>query len=352
MNDIRYGIGIDMAMEKFDACISTIDLQQRVNVKSSRTFFNTAKGFQQLFKWVNTNCSLPIPVMYLMEATGIYYEGLASFLHLQKCCVSVILPNKAKKYKEAMGLRSKTDSIDAKSLSRMICEQSLPQWSPMSKNIYLLRGLTRQIQAITKDSSRVKSQLHAQEFSMYKNKEVIKCLNQQLKLLEKQKALLEARVLQIIEEDETLKRKCEKICKIKGLGKLSFAVIIAETNAFTLFENIAQVVSYAGYDVVEDQSGKHKGKSKISKKGNGRIRRIMHLPAFNVVRLRQKPFADLYNRIYETTKVKMKAYTAVQKKLLILVYTLWKKDEAYDPFYGYKSSGEKELALSFVNIEA
>jgi hypothetical protein len=48
----------------------------------------------------------------------------------------------------------------------------------------------------------------------------------------------------------------------------------------------------------------------------------------------------------------MKAYTAVQKKLLILVYTLWKKDEAYDPFYGYKSSGEKELALSFVNIEA
>lgn len=351
MDAIRYGIGIDMAMEKFDACISTIDLQQTVTVKTCRTFLNTPNGYQQLFKWAIHNCSLPVSVIYLMEATGIYYEGLAAFLHAQKSAVSIVLPNKAKKYKQALGLRSKTDSIDAKSLSRMICEQSLPVWTPMNKNIYLLRGLTRQIQAIAKDSCRLKSQLHAQAFTMYKNKDVIKCLNQQLKLLQKQKQQMEEQVLKIIENDKILKSKCENICRIKGLGKLSLAVIIAETNAFTLFENVGQVVSYVGYDVVEDQSGKHKGKGKISKQGNGRIRRIMHLPAFNVVRLKQKPFADLYNRIYDRTKVKMKAYTAVQKKMLILVYTLWKKDEAYDPFYLMKSSGEKELELSFVDVD-
>src|SRR6476620_11949440 len=139
MEAIRYGIGIDMAMEKIDACISTIDLQQRVNVKACRTFLNTTSGYEQMFKWANKNCSLSIPVIYLMEATGIYYEGLASILQSHKCCVSVILLNKAKKYKQALGLRSKTDSIDSRSLSRMIWEQSLPQWKPMSKNIYLLR---------------------------------------------------------------------------------------------------------------------------------------------------------------------------------------------------------------------
>ncbi|MGE5520459.1 MAG: IS110 family transposase [Candidatus Dadabacteria bacterium] len=347
MDAIRYGIGIDMAMEKFDACISVINLQQQVDVKCSRTFTNTPTGYQQLFKWVKKNCSLPIPIVYLMEATGIYYEGLASYLDLNKCFVRVILPNKAKRYKQALGLRSKTDSIDARSLSRMICEQSLPRWIPMSKNIYLLRGLTRQMQVITKESCRLKSQLHAQKFGMYKNNEVIKCLNQQLKLLEKQKEILESKVLQIIKEDETLNSKCEKICKIKGVGKMCLAVIIAETNAFSLFENVAQVVSYAGYDVIEDQSGKHKGKSKISKQGNGRIRRMMHLPAFNVVRLKQRPFAELYYRIYDRTKVKMKAYTAVQKKLLILVYTLWKKDEAYDPFYELRISGEEGVGALF-----
>lgn len=348
MQVIRYGIGLDMAMEKFDACISTIDVEQVVLVKATRSFANSSKGYQQLYKWVVSQCVLCIPKIFLMEATGIYHEGLACYLYSHQCSISIVLPNKAKKYKQALGLRSKTDSIDAKSLSRMICEQALPTWEPMNKAIYLLRGITRQIQSITKDVTRIKNQLHAQEFAMYKNHDVIRCLRQQLRLLLKQKDRLEEQVLEIIETDAVLKQKCEKICRIKGLGKLSLAVIIAETNAFTLFENIAQLVSYTGYDVVEDQSGKHKGKTKISKQGNGRIRRVFHLPAFNVVRLKQEPFAGLYHRVYERSKIKMKAYTAVQKKLLIVIYTLWKKDEVYQPDY-QQSSREREPALSFVN---
>lgn len=46
----------------------------------------------------------------------------------------------------------------------------------------------------------------------------------------------------------------------------------------------------------------------------------------------------------------MKAYTAIQKKLLTLVYALWKKKEAYDPHYS-KISSDVELAPSFVNLE-
>jgi len=282
-----------------------------------------------------------------MEATGIYHEGLAYYLHSHGCSVSVVLPNKAKKYKQALGLRSKTDGIDAKSLSRMICEQALPAWTPMTKSIYLLRGITRQIESIAKDITRTKCQLHAQKFAVYKNKAVMNCLTQQLKLLQKQKDQLEKQVLRIIEADAVLIQKFEKICRIKGLGKLSLAVIIAETNEFALFERVGQVVSYAGYDVVENQSGKHVGKTRISKQGNGRIRRILHMPAFNVVRLKQKPFCDLYRRIYDRSKIKMKAYTAVQKKLLVLIYILWKKDVPYDPCY-QQTSREKELVLSFV----
>jgi transposase len=56
---------------------------------------------------------------------------------------------------------------------------------------------------------------------------------------------------------------------------MSAVTVIAETNGFTLFENSKQLVSYAGYDVVENQSGKRVGKTSISKKGNYRIRRII-----------------------------------------------------------------------------
>jgi len=101
-------------------------------------------------------------------------------------------------------------------------------------------------------------------------------------------------------------------------------VIVAETNGFTAFENIAQLVSYAGYDVVENQSGKRSGK-KISKKGNHRIRRYLHFPAFNMIKYEVAPFKNLYERVYEKSKIKMKAYTAVQKKLLEYVYALEKR---------------------------
>lgn len=350
MQVIRYGIGLDMAMEKFDVCISTIDLQQRVVVKATHSFTNNPKGYHQLYTWVAKQCLSGFSITYLMEATGIYHEGLALYLYQHQCTVSVILPNKAKKYKQALGLRSKTDRIDAKNLSRMICEQSLPGWQPMNKTFYLLRGLTRQIQSITENITRLKSQLHAQQFAMFENGSIIKCLKQQLNLLQKQKEQLKQQVLVVVGSDELLNEKFDKICQIKGIGKFSLAVIIAETNGLSLFESISQLVSYAGYDVIEDQSGKHRGKTKISKQGNGRIRRILHLPAFNVIRFKQQPFTNLYDRIYMKSKAKMKAYTAVQKKLLIMIYTLWKKNEAFDPYRNQvELSREKEPVLSFAN---
>lgn len=87
----------------------------------------------------------------------------------------------------------------------------------------------------------------------------------------------------------------------------------------------AQITSYAGFDVIENQSGNRKGKTKISKKGNGHIRRALHFPALNIVPYEQGNFHLLYQRIYSKSNIKMKAYVAVQRKLLTLIHTLWKK---------------------------
>ena len=45
MEYLKYGIGIDMAMKKFDVCLSLIDMAQKVTVKSSTSFTNNLKGF-------------------------------------------------------------------------------------------------------------------------------------------------------------------------------------------------------------------------------------------------------------------------------------------------------------------
>src|SRR5690606_30883132 len=106
--------------------------------------------------------------------------------------VSVILPNKAKKYLQATGLKSKNDSIDAQVLSRMGAEQSLEFWEPMGEYFYLLRKLTRQHQSLQELKTTVGNQLHAEEMGMHSNelvnqqlKALISTINQQIKELER-----------------------------------------------------------------------------------------------------------------------------------------------------------------------
>lgn len=329
MNLLKYGIGVDMAMETFDVCVSTIDIKQCVTIKSRCTFSNDKKGFDTFHAWSNKNMRIPLPCVYLMEATGIYYEQLAWYLHSKKCELSVVLPNKAKKYKESLGLKSKTDRIDARSLAQMACEQQCTKWQPLSDNIYMLRLVTRQIQNLSEQAIALFNQLHALQHGMFRDKEIEKMLQKQLMLLKKNKALLKIKVQEIINSDPLLKQKFEKIGKIKGLGYQSLAVVVAETNGFAAFESAAQLVSYSGYDVVANESGKRKGKTKISKKGNSRIRRSLHFPAFNMIKYEVSVFKNLYQRIYDRSKLKMKAYTAVQKKLLTTIYALWKNDQEF-----------------------
>ena len=112
--------------------------------------------------------------------------------------------------------------------------------------------------------------------------------------------------------------------------------IIAETNGFELITHKSQLVSYAGYDVVERQSGTSVyGKTRISKKGNSHIRRCLYFPALSVVKY-NKEFNDLFVRVRDRTQIKMKGYVAVQRKLLVLIYTLYKTNQPYDPEYAQK----------------
>ena len=198
--------------------------------------------------------------------------------------------------------------------------------------------------------------------SYHINKLVVRQLKAAIKLFEKQKQEVERAIASHIETDAEVARKVKNVCEIKGLGTLSVATVLAENGGFLLFENRKQVVSYAGYDVVENQSGKHKGKTRISKRGNPRIRRILFMPAFSAVKHKEPVCVDLFNRTLERHGEKMKSYVAVQKKLLLLIYDIYTKDVKYDPqhykklqksnkttqekYIDEKDIQEKELALS------
>ena len=93
------------------------------------------------------------------------------------------------------------------------------------------------------------------------------------------------------------------------------------------------MASYAGLDVKEKQSGTSvKGKPRISKKGNRYLRKAMHLPALAAIRHDER-FKAIFARLVGKHGIKMKAAVAVQRKLLEMIYTLYKTNKIYDPHY-------------------
>lgn len=351
---IKYSLGIDISMKEFYACLSVIDSQQQIKIKASRKFTNNAAGFKELHDWIKKHYKQQdIPLQIVMEATGVYYEQCAMYLFKQGFTVAIVLPNKAKKYLQATGLKSKNDKIDAKGLAQMGAEKKLEPWQPMDDYYYTLRSLTRHYESLQNLRTNIKNQLHADNAGMYANKQVGKQLNKLIETIDAQIEVMEQSIEEHIASDKTVQNKVNGIINIKGVGILTVATLLAETNGFLLFKNIPQLVSFAGYDVVENQSGKHIGKTKISKKGNAHIRRILHMPAFNVVRYHVSPFVQLFERTLQKHGIKMKSYVAVQKKILVVIYSLWKNSQGFtiEESKGYTTRDEELVLPSRLSFE-
>lgn len=343
---LKYSVGSDISKDKFDSCISAIDSTQHVKILATRTFKNNRDGFEAYLNWVNLKCKMELSIVHIMEATGIYYEKFAWHLHRSSKKLSVVLPNKSKKYMQSIGLKTKTDKIDAKGLSRMGAEQSFLLWEAPEARMVELRSITRQRENLQKTRTQLKNQLGALKCGEFINEAIVNQQETVIALLDKQIKETEEMIGSLVNEDAELKERIERITSIKGLGLISVATVIAETFAFKYFVNQRQLVSYAGYDVIENQSGRHVGKTKISKKGNSHIRRILHLPSFCVVLNNEPIFKNQYDRVYASSKQKMKAYVAVQRKLLIMIYTLWKTNEKYERQYSKKEHPEMQSRSS------
>jgi len=341
----KYSVGIDISKSDFKACFVSLEQDQSTKVKASRTFDNTPQGFYSFKVWYNKFHKPEVPLHFTMEATGVYGEHLSWFLFNDSQIVHVVLANRAKAYLTSLGIKSKTDEMDAHGLGKMGALQLLDKWQPISKNIYKLRSFTRHLEDLNIVKTSLNNRKEQVKFAMYELKQVERSLNSAIKMLDKQIAICKKNIEKEIEKDDILNKKVAYITSIKGVSTLTAAVVIAETDGFALIRNQKQLVSYSGYDVSENQSGKRTGKTRISKKGNSHIRRAMHLPAFNAVRYNPR-FKNLYQRVYDRTGLKMKGYVAVQSKLLRMIYTLWTKEEMFDPEFGTPSIQEQKLLCS------
>lgn len=338
MATIKHVVGIDIAKDTFSVRFGIITEQQEKRFLASATFPNENRGFRKLLAWVKKqSIESQIPVWFVMEATGVYYEHLAYFLVENSALVTVILPNKLKHFAKTLDTKSKTDSLDAQSICQFGLERTLAPWQPPSPQMKLLKELTREYYTVQQMATQVKNQLHAKSHSYHPTAETTKRLKAQLQLFQKQLKSIEQQLRSLVDDDEDLRAKITNITSAKGIGFMTVVTAVAETNGFALITSAKQITSYAGLDIVLKESGNQHGKPALSKRGNKHLRRAVFMPALAACRFNQ-PLKTFYVRLVATKANKKVALLAVARKILCLIYTLWKKNVPYDANYRHANT--------------
>lgn len=123
----------------------------------------------------------------------------------------------------------------------------------------------------------------------------------------------------------------ESLISIPGIGIVSAAMLVGEIGDISRFNSYEQIRRYAGLNLVENSSGKHQGKTTISKRGRNLLRSILYRMAFTMIG-KNEEMKKLYK--YLTTRKenqlkKKQAIVAVIGKILQIIYTVVIKNEEY-----------------------
>lgn len=338
---VKQSVGIDISMSFFTACLCQREQTGELTFSKAVDFPNDRTGFNQLLRWVKSVSSTGPELVFLMEATGVYYESLAHHLHKLKKKVHVVLPNTSKHYFSSLNIKTKTDKVDARVLSQFGVERLHRSWNPPSPLLRELRNLTRYYVQLQEQKTALGNIKHSKDCSHDVQSFILKSNRKLIDQIDKQISECKKAIGKLIDADPELKEKVRKVETIKGIGLITIATIVAETNGFYEFNSAKQLVSFAGYDVVQRESGTSiKGKTRISKKGNRYIRNALYFPAMVACRFNENLKAA-YIRVNMNKPSKMIGQVAIQRKLLVLIYTIWKNETEFIDGYNASSPNSK-----------
>ena len=340
---VKQVTGIDVAQKELVVTLGRMFDDFTIELFSYKVFKNSDAGIKLLVEWVNKKMDRKLAVRYVMEATGVYHQKFACYLEENNQQVSIVLPNKISNYIRTLEMKTITDKSCSQAITQFGLERKLDTWTKPKKSYKELQQLTRERDQIVQERSIIKNQIHAEKSEAMPNKKSLNRMQSRIQFLNAQETEIKSDIAQIINNNPELKETIDRITTIPGVGSLTATIVLAETNGFELIRSKSQLTSYAGLDVKEKQSGTSvKGKPRISKKGNRNLRKAMYLPALTAVKWDDN-FKDVYARLVSKHGIKMKALVAIQRKLLELIYILFKNETIYDNEYSMKNSVQIQM---------
>lgn len=317
MNKYKETFGVDISKDVFDVYGSVCGHSQ---------FKNDSSGFKLFLR------SLPQDILVVMEATGYYHYRLAQFLYKNGIGVSVVNPLSVKRFVQMKLAKVKTDKSDAQAICNYALSNEPPIYNALTDVQAECIQLFRLMDSYLKKRTATKNKLHGEEALGIPSRYAYRSLRRDLKHLDKEVKGIEERLLELVKQEQ--QQQLTLLTGIPGIGVKTALFLVVITDGFSKFERASQLCSYVGITPTIRESGSSvRGRSRISKVGNKKLRNLLFLCAFNACK-HNRGCRMLYERIVAKGKSKKLALIAVANKLLKQAFAIAKSGLPYDENHG------------------
>ena len=312
-------LGVDVSKAELVAAYRTGETFGIVRVRNRRA------GFEKLLRskqhW-DAVC---------LEPTGPYWKLFASWLRARGIPAALANPRDVRDFAKSMGQRSKTDPIDARTLVHFAEVRQLEPLKEIPPVLEEIRSLSRTCQILQEEVDTLRDRIEKAQADPSTPKAVFEAFETLRSACEQQIQRLEIESKARIDRDSELTRAWRRLTSIKAIGPKTARTLIAEYGTGLFWASPAQLVGYAGLDVVLTESGTSLRKlPRISKKGNWRIRRALYLAALTAIR-HNPVVQDFYQRLLGRGLAKKAALVGAMRKLLHICHGVIKNDTPFDP---------------------
>jgi transposase len=313
-------LGIDVSKATLDVVLVRAE-SQHAQVS------NDKRGWRTLENFLKKRC--PQKAHVCLEATGLYGDGVAEFLHERGYVVSVVNPARIKAYGDSQLRRNKTDRTDAALIADFCRTQQPDAWQPLAPEVKELRAMLRHLDDLQAMHQQENNRLQSGEQSA----PVVAQLRQHLAFLDTQILDIKRQIDDHFDQHPPLKQQRDLLTSIPGIGDLTAGRLLAELRDLRSFDTAQQVAAFVGLTPRQHQSGSsiHR-RSRISKQGNPALRAALYMPA--VAAKRWNPLVRaLAQRLEARGHCQMSIIVAAMHKLLHLAFGVLKSGLPFDPLY-------------------
>lgn len=329
--------GIDVAKATFDAAWVRAGQHYpgtKLREIPATSFARTPEGVDEFLAWLDQlgqhdqaqQCG-----RICMEATGRYSAELTGWLLDKRPSLepAIVNPARTSAFIKSMGLRNKTDKLEARALGFYGVERRPAPYEPLTPKRAELRQLSRYRDALVEQ--KVAESNRADEFVA--SQAVQRLQNKRIRLLEKDIARVEAAMRAIVREDPELGRDVKLLTTIYGVGFITAVAVLAELGDLRRFKRARQLSAFAGVSPRVIQSGTSiSGRPRMCKQGNSRARQALYLAAMTAIR-GQSDLQATYCRLVEHGKAPKLALGAVMRKLLVIMRAILISGKPYKPHF-------------------